>query len=778
MRPVTKVTDTVIGTLTSRHAGFRLILVTAAVLAGHKIGAAEFTSVEVGYQRQAQVGRWMPIRTSAEGLSPGQSVSLTITSPDPRGNSVFRICETQTVAPDGSVSLSGLGRTGRLDDQLQIDLIDTKDSEILCSALIQCSKDTLEPEDNPVQKALHVYRHNVRFLLTVGQPPGITELLSQAKALSPEAPVLVGVSVDTVSQLPREPRAYELFSIILLTGPIEFSDQQFDALKSWIHAGGRLIICCNERFNDSLTSPLRRWLDERFDISPETRRVTDVDLNALQRIVPRSSRIPTRREDVRMNLIRATQPFRLAESTNGPLAARTMCGGGQVTVVTLDFSQSPLSGWTSLADFYAILMTGAPLSRSAAVGNSSRISSSGVSDLSTQLMASVDPIPDVGRWTTWSVMSLAFVWLLLIGPVDYFLVVILLKRPHFTWVTFPVWVTIGFVTLYGFKSGTSDVVMNSVHVIDVSQDQNDYPLQVYSLMSLSVPETKQIQLRGIPSPKYCGEASNLSLKWTGRAEDVYGGMYRSTGIGAGDQKYSCRDEIPDTITALPVLSDSSFECQAHWSNESAKPLVESSLSVSGFGILKGGFQHQLPVALRDWIVVFGNRVYRPRDDARMSLPAGEKWEFQRGGTQISDLKAWLNGDREVRTPPTRKPPGQSNSSVPYNLLGRDALDIVTMMTLFNAAGAEGYTRLRHDLLRRLEFSESIEMNYAVVIGWAEEPATLFEMDESAVTETSSLSIVRLMLPVERRPGQPSVLSDQPESADQSASDTPSANEAN
>ncbi|MCH2200637.1 MAG: hypothetical protein MK102_01595 [Fuerstiella sp.] len=765
-----KVTDTVTGSLTSRHAGFFLILMTSAAVADHRVCAAEFMSVEVGYQRQAQVGNWMPISVSADGLTPGQSVSLTINSPDPRGNSVLRICETQIVDSDGRVALSGLGRTGRIDGELQIDLVDAKDSATLCSTLVQCSDQDLEPSDSPIQTSLRIYRHNVQFLLTIGQPPGITDLLAQAKEMSPQAPLIVGVSVDASAQLPHEPHAYELFSTILLTGHIELNDPQFQSLKSWIHAGGRLIICCDERFNESLTTPLRRWLDERFDISPETRPVTDVDLSALQRIVPRSTRISTSRRNVNMTLIRDKQPVRLAASANGPLAARIGCGTGQVTLVTLDFSRSPLSGWNSLADFYAILMLGAPLNKSTAAGNSSRISSSGVSDLSTQLMAVIDPIPTAGRWTTWSVMSLAFVWLLLIGPVDYFLVVFLLKRPHFTWMTFPVWVAIGFTTLYFLKSAPSDVVMNSVHVVDVAQDANEHTVQAFSLMSLSMPRTKRIQLEAMPSPKLAGADSKLSLTWAGRVEDVYGGMYRTTGIGTGGQQYHCDTNTPGILTGVPIVSDSSFESQTRWSAESATPLVESSLNVSGFGILNGGFQHQLPVAIRDWIVVFGNRVYRPRDDARISLPPGQKWNFQRGGTQISDLKTWLTGEREVREPPTRKPPGQSNSAVPYNLHGRDPLDIVTMMTFFETAGADSYTRLQHDLLQRLEFSRSVQMNYALVVGWIDEPATNFEIDESQVTETSSMSVVRLMLPVDRRPTRRSPLNNQQKSTDQSANE--------
>ena len=754
-----KESSVVTGTLTSRLTELCLMLTACLLLVPKSCEAARLDSVQAGYQRQAQVGVWMPVRASAVGLNPGQSISLETTSLDPRGNPFVRTCGTAEADSEGSVIVAGVCRVGRLNSDLKITLVDTGNSDELCSASIRCFEKTRESKteltNEPVQKFLRLYRHDVRFLLTIGNLAGIDELVRQATENSPYAPLLVGVSVNTNDELPLESQGYDLFSTIIFTGDINLTDQQFRSLKAWIQAGGRLVVSCSNQVRDLLATPFGKWLQTRFDLSPETRQVTDTDLGALQQIVPRSTRISTNRRRVEMVQVRAKQPFRLAETTNGPLVARVGSGGGQVTLVSLDLNRRPLSDWTSLADFYAVLILGAPLSKTAGILNSARISSAGVSDMSTQLMATVDPVPKSGRWTAWSVMALAFGWLILIGPVDYLIVVLLLKRPHFTWVTFPLWVIVGFAVLYSFKVESTDVVLNSVHLLDVAQDVDEHSIRALSLLSVSSPRTFRADLKA-ESALY-GSGPDVLFTWAGRPEDVYGGMYRTTGIGASNQSYTGHTDDPAVLRSVPLLIDGSFESQAQWTVDSTDPLIESSLNVSGFGLLGGGFKHHLPISIRDWFVVYGNRLYRARDDARMSLPAGEFWSFGPGSTQISDLKNWLGGRREMKKAPDRRDVGQSIDSSPYNSRGRDPLDIVTVMSMFQAAGGEAYTGLNHHSLRRFDVSETIRLDYAIVVGWSDESATYLEMDESRLSESSSTTIVRLLLPVDRRPAEPSAL---------------------
>jgi hypothetical protein len=741
--------------ITRTTVPLRSISVVLLFLCGASgIRAAEFSSVVVGYQRQAQVGTWMPVHVVSSGLTPGQVVSLVITAQDARGNNVNETCQSSAADSSGQVVLDGLTRTGRLDSPVRVQLIDQATSASLCSTTIRCSEDELQGNVAEVQKSLRLYRHDVMFLLTIGTPAGIEGLLTQAANASPDSPAIVGVSVDSVAHLPEDVGSYDLFSAIILNGNVTMNAAQFKAVKTWTQTGGHLIVSCAKGIDELLKTPLGQYLDSLFSLSAETRIVTDADLGALQQILPQGTRISTERRSVMMAQLQSDQPVVMAESGNGPLVVRIGSGGGKVTFVSVDLNATPLSRWNSLSDCYAVLMLGAPLSKSESRGRSSRISSSGISDLSTQLMTTIDPQPQSGRWTTWSVMALAFGWLLLIGPVDYLIVVVLLKRPHFTWVTFPLWVILGFVGLYSLKPGDSEAVLNSVHVVDVTENGSGHSVHALSLLSMSAPTTTRAELKVLPDAVLGAGAKDVSLSWSGRSEDVYGGMYRATGIGGGSQVYARNTDQPDVLTLVPLLIDGSFETQASWHAQFKEPLLESDLNVSGYGLLGGSFTHHLSVPVHDWVVIFGNRIYRARDDARESLVAGQKWTFQPGGSQISDLKSYLTGRRPARETPVQVGPGQSSIQVAYSAGGRDPLDIVTMMSLSETAGADSFTGLSNHTLRRLDVSDSIRLNQALVIGWIESPATLLEVDGAAVSEQSSTTIVRFMLPVDRRPARP------------------------
>jgi len=751
----------------------RAVLLCGLILNAVDARAAEFTSVAVGYQQQAQVGRWMPVRITADDLSPGQIVALSMTSVDARGNRVIQFCGSDSADSFGHIALNGFGRTGRLDMPIQIELVDQQNSDRLCSTSIRCSEEPIQDGAVAIQTSLRIYRHDVQFLLTVARPAGIEELLNQAMNASPNSPALAGVSVDSADQLSADSRAYDPFAAMLLTGDEQLNDDQFHAVRLWVRSGGHLIVSCADEISDLLPTPVGQYLHDLFDLLPDTRIVTDTDLGALQQIVPRATRISTLRRRVRMAQLRSDQPVLLAESGSGPLVARSASGGGIVTFVAVDLNARPISQWNSLSDFYAVLLLGAPLSKSEGRSGSSRISSSGVSDLATQLMTIVDPVPQSGRWTTWSVMALTFGWLILIGPVDYLIVVMLLKRPHLTWVTFPLWVIIGCAGLYSLKSGDSAIVLNSVHLVDVTGDGHHHTLQTRSLLSVSAPLTVRAELEASVDTALAGQDPELTLSWSGRPEDVYGGMYRATGIGGNQLTYEHDVAHADTLTSVPLLIDGSFETQAHWISDFESPLVTSDLNVSGFGLLGGSFTHHLPAPIHDWAVVFGNRIYRPRDDLRESLPGGQPWAFRPGGSQISDLKSWLAGSRPMREPPVRIASAQSSVQRAYSALGRDPLDIVTVMSLYQTVGAHGYTGLNSHTFRRMDVSDSIRLNQALVIGWMDSPATQLAVNGTAIPETSSTTIVRLMVPVNRRPALPKASIDgEPDGTSNDERDTP------
>jgi hypothetical protein len=729
--------------------GFLLALSPAAI-------ADEFSTVRVGYQNRAQVGRWMPVHVNGIGFEAGQELSLVVRSVDARGNATLEVCDSTTADQAGAVDLNGLVRTGRLDTPLIIQIVNADQTEVLCQTTVQC-RESRASDSGDIQTSLQLFRQDVRFLLTIDHLAGVDELVDRMATASPESPGVVGAALESVDEFPDTLAALEMFSTVVISGAVSFNPGQLTALRAWASGGGHLIVSCSDEVGTLLESDFGRWLDSHFQLANETKKVTDADLGAMQQLLPRSTRISTLMWDVQMSQIGSDQITSLAESANGSLVARASVGAGRITFVAVNLGRKPLSRWTSLPDFYGMLILGQDFNQTNAPQRSSRISSSGVTDLSTQLMATVDPVPTTGRWAVWSVMGITFLWLLLAGPVDYLLVVVLLKRPYLTWLTFPTWVVLAFVGLHSLKPQVSEPVLNSVHLLDVTQDAGLHRVSNRSMLSLSVPDTSQRDLLARVNDSVTQSGAPVHLSWLGRAENVYGGMYRTTGIGGISAEYQHLFDKPAHLQSIPFLVDGSFEMEAVWSASSATPLVESDLNVSGFGLINGSITHHLDVPVRDWVVAFGNRLYRPKGPVQDNWTAGESWSFERGTSHVTDLKSWLTSPRNRTRSGSGREPSAYGAAVPYNRDGRDPLDIVMVMSLYELAGAEAYTGLTHHPLHLLDVSTSVRTNYALLIGAVDIDTVHIELDGNMVTPASSTGIVRILFPVDRRPAKPAAM---------------------
>ena len=83
------------------------------------------------------------------------------------------------------------------------------------------------------------------------------------------------------------------------------------------------------------------------------------------------------------------------------------------------------------------------------------------------MMSVIDAEPELGSWSTWSIMAMMVGWLILIGPVDYYLVTNILKRPHLTWVTFPLMIAGGvFATVWALGTN-STIQLNQLSFVDI-----------------------------------------------------------------------------------------------------------------------------------------------------------------------------------------------------------------------------------------------------------------------------------------------------------------------
>ena len=734
----------------------RLSIVTALLfLTAGACSAAEFRSLRLGYDGVGKVGKWLPITAEAVGLPAGEIVQLRAAFTDPRGDTCIQVVDESKVNSDGSVFLTGCFRCGRMEGlgTVSLHVSSTPDSVTVRTTVAHAEHVEQQGSGVPVQRTLKLNKAGILTLMTVGEVAGVEELLRNAEFYSSTQPLLQGVHVESLEQLPDDPAALESIDYLLLTDRFTMSPGQASAIQQWVRVGGNLLVSAGKSVTGFAETDFGGWLSPIFGIRSEPTQTRD--LTSLQGFVQGASRIEDNYRSVPLAVLQRGQTVSVVDSLSGLIIGRQSVGTGVVTFIAVDLNQRPVSQWPSLPQFYETLLFGEKLTmRSGTASRNMRISQSGVSDLSTQLMAAVDATSDAGRWSTWGVMGIIVGWLLLIGPVDYVLVTRVLKRPHFTWITFPALIVGGAAIVYAFAADNSSLRLNQWHVVDITAEQGRSHFTTRSWMSVSSPHTMRADVKAVPSVPGASSTERARLTWAGRAEDVFGGMYRTGGIALGRQSYTHEGLDDGRLTGVPFLTNGSRSLFAEWNSES-DPVIDTQLSASGFGLLTGTFSHSLPFTISDWIVVYGNRVYRMRGHVgeATQLAAGDVWDSHSPEIFAFDLKTWLNGARTVSPSGSelRSHRGATTVNTPYDKLSADPHYILTMASLFDAAGGSGYTGLAQSLFREMELSDTIRLNHAVLIGLTATPATSLTVDDATIKPTTSRTVVRLVLPVNRRP---------------------------
>jgi hypothetical protein len=183
--------------------------------------------------------------------------------------------------------------------------------------------------------------------------------------------------------------------------------------------------------------------------------------------------------------------------------------------------------------------------------------------------------------------------------------------------------------------------------------------------------------------------------------------------------------------------------------------VESALKADGLGRLTGTVTHHFPGAVHDWLLAFGNRVYRLQDDRNTeeSLPWAPETTLALDDPRIfqRELKGLLTGSvaRLERRDSSATTGTFRSEQTRYNPQERDPLAVWQMITFHTEAGGSSYTSLGNELLQSDDFSRQLDLGRAVLFGRLD-AASRTAVKATGQTFTPDLTvIVRLVLPVGR-----------------------------
>ena len=733
--------------------------------------------VRVGWDGSYQVGRWTKIVTEMEVVTPGR-FRLLVTTPDPDGHRVTFTSRLSEPLAAGRHSLRGLCKPGRLDAGFEVVVETDTETKSLAPSAVAAWKSSSEK----VTATLKPLAPGTRLVLAVGEPAGFSSgevsgsntiatesaASKSGSAATKSSALKVTALPTTVSQLPDEGRAYDGVSLLVLSGPLNLLPNQATALRDWIARGGRLALSLP---NDpaaarEIIAPLAAW----FPVTVSDEAIVVREFSSLESYAGRNVRVPfTGRLSIPQ--VRVTHGAILAGSRDNALLVRAPYGLGSVTVLALDLTQPPLSGWAGVGALGRHLLSDVVSSED--LGDSktakhAQLSSTGVTDLATQLHAIQDDFAGVTRVSPWFVMGLLGLFLILIGPVDYLLVHRLLKRPRATWVTFPVWIAVVAIAAAQGAAAWNGTTLrvNQFHFINVDTATATVRSRLWTNLYSPVTTSVAAVEASTVLPGSTEEiASRRSLpSWSGTPETAFGGMYRPAGIDIGRSAYTLANDFPQTAVAavksLPLVQWTSKELVTEGSG-AATTLVESDLISSGSGRLTGTLTHRLPGALEDWLLVFGNRVYRQsklRDDpVTIPLPTRQLWRVEQPNVFQRELRPYLTGQITIAT---REGAGQhaniSHRQTQYDPLSLDASSFARALTFHDEAGASKYTGLTNRLLEEEDLSHLVRLGRAVLFGRLNGSASSLALSDRHAPSTSvpksvkpdrEWTFVRLILPV-------------------------------
>lgn len=711
------------------------------------------TVKRIGFDGLYKLGRWTPVEVEVTAVRP-IDVQLQIEAPDPYGSSAVFPTEKVHLSP-GTHRLTGHFQNGRLGSEIVVRLRAFVDGEPRTVPVAIAGLSTEPLTQTPI------------LVATLGDPAGVSAQDSEAADAQETDPLLRAVPLGSADELPSEAVSYDSLDVLVIPGEYDIGPERSEALRQWVQGGGHLVVSTGADVAEYAQSPLAEWVP--VSVAPEPQQLRD--LGGLERFAGRNERLRVSREGVPAARIEEWQGRELvAGGPFGPLLVRVPYGFGRVSFLAVDLNRPPLADWPATDAVVRRIIGGTvPAGTTEGPTRTRQLTRSGITDVATQLRLTLENFPNIGRLSLWSIMGLLVAYLLVIGPLDYFLVHRVLKRPRMTWITFPLLViAAGALAVRGAQTTNGEEIrFNQVDLIDI--DAESELCRVRSWVNLYSPDTQRYQVDVGPaewmqvSPGAVEEGAaqeSPRVVWSGVPESSYGGMYRTGGFEVGRPEYEFAPNA-DAVSNLPVQIWSTRGLTAQWQGP-AGARVRASLRSTGVGRLAGTLTHQFEAPLETWMLAYGSHVYLPElrrgEDIPAPLRPGEELRPEiRHRVAVRELEGFLTGTtatlvnpgdvrrEEILVQQTEYDPLNPSYSPESRIT-----QVVRMISFHQAAGGQEYTGLQNSMLRELDLSEhATDLNRAVLFGRLETPAARLELNGHDVEPERHFTFVRVVLPVTR-----------------------------
>ncbi|MEQ8791176.1 MAG: hypothetical protein RIC55_33245 [Pirellulaceae bacterium] len=712
-------------------------------------------SVALGFDGAYKVGYWTPVHITLAGGPKAIEGRLKLVLPDGDGVRCEIVDdEPFSLAAGDKTTLLRYAKFGRIGSEISVALVDADGAAIAAPLVMTAGK---------LAKAVPATN---QLVVTIGRDAGVNDTLAAANRQRAADEQRVAALIDDAARLPDRWYGYEgVDTVVLTTSDGEtfqaISDAQLEALDRWVLLGGHLVLCAGAEGEALFRTPGRfaRFAPGTFaEVVQETRTGGLEEYARAERIDAGQSVATFRIAMSRLDAPRGTVEAHESIRQQTPAVIRSAHGFGQLTFAAVDLDAPPLSTWGGRSRFLGRLLE-ATLRRpeeSELSRPSGQVSHIGYRDMTGQLRGALDQFAGVTPFAFSWVAGLIIVYILIIGPLDYFFLRKVVGNMAWTWVTFPLAV-IGGCALAWYLADVSrggSVKVNQVDLVDIDVESN--LLRGTSWSHVYSPNTQRFDLSvdaGQPAESAAAEsvAAGQLLSWQGLPGDAMGGMNTETAARMFNQPYRIsssslpRDVGPAELTGMPIQVGSSKTLVARWWRKTDSPRLDRLVSRRQTRLLTGTLGNPLDIELKDCVLYYSSWAYvMDRDLApnqtvtidELPPPRTLEWHLTRRSVDSGGRRRGeVDDDRSLATA--------------WNRTGGNVPRIMEVMMLHDAAGGATYTGLGGDYQSFVDLSAHLGLDRAILLGRVENPAAELLRDGEPMADDYDRrwTYYRIVLPV-------------------------------
>ncbi|MEZ6093635.1 MAG: hypothetical protein R3C03_05290 [Pirellulaceae bacterium] len=685
-------------------------------------------SIFWGLGGYARLGRWAPVTIAFSSATNAEEIAtLRITCPD--GDDIPCTYEMKPVRSENDPRvIQGYFRIGRTRGELRVQGHRT-DGTLAFEEVISAGS------------RLQVVPATSRVVYYAGEAgESLPEAIVNSDRYSAFPDYLIGAL--TANEYPLSTKALGCVDVIVINGrdPERFNEirgQCLNALRDWTQCGGHAVTLLSPGAIPAIEAGvLKDWCEFESVVAKELQSTARVEsfVNASTPLLVGA--------DQTMSVVDATigKSTPVISQDGLPLVQTVPVGFGKLTVVAFPLDVAPAVDWQSTPALLKKLLYGAKSgveqSLDSLTAQSTRI---GYRDLTGQLRVPLEQFSSVGFIPFTAIALIIVLFLLLVGPGDYFMLKSMGRRMHWTWLTFPL-LAIAFSGLaYWLYHLAKPSVrqFNQLEIVDI--DLASKRIQSHSWASFYSPQSAQSDFGILPVQPMVGAGEQRELSWMGQPGAGLGGMQTTTPVLTIVNGYEQLIDADDvSLKAFPSAVASARTMYGRWEGSIDLSMVSRLKVQRGIDRIDGSIVNGFEFPLIRPRIYYQNSVYYIDRD----LGPGESLDLF---SEASELTA-----KTFMTRGSNSPRNDGVQMAPWNQSDTNMFRIGEVMMFYDLSGGPSYTGLSHRYLNQVEFSDTLFPNQAILVAGIPERFSEVVVDGNRVSDeySQSATLIRILLPVE------------------------------